>query len=75
MFKQSTGFTPHQYILARRIQHAEVLLKNPKFSIAEIALRVGFATPSHFTYHFHKRTGTTPQAYRKAQCPHRAHRA
>jgi AraC family transcriptional regulator len=75
MFKQSTGVTPHQYLLDCRLHHAEGLLTNPQLSIAEIAVRVGFATPSHFTYHFHKRTGTTPQAYRQAQGPHRAHRA
>jgi AraC family transcriptional regulator len=71
MFKQSTGVTPYQYLLECRIHHAEGLLKNPTFSIADIALRVGFATPSHFTYHFHKRTGTTPKAYRQVQGPHR----
>jgi AraC family transcriptional regulator len=72
MFKQSTGVTPHQYLLDCRIHYAAELLKHPQCSIAEIALRVGFATPSHFTYHFHKRTGTTPQAYRQAHCPHGA---
>jgi len=75
MFKQSTGFTPHQYLLECRIQHAAVLLQNPQFSVAEIAVRVGFATPSHFTYHFHKRMGATPKAYRQAQCPHCARSA
>lgn len=72
MFKQSTGVTPPQYLLDCRIHSAAEVLKHPQCSIAAIALRGGFATPSHFPYHFHKRTGTTPQAYRQAHCPHGA---
>lgn len=67
LFKQSTGLAPHQYLIRHRIDKAKALLTHPDLSIGEIALRLGFRTQSHFTWHFHRLTGLTPTAYRKAQ--------
>jgi AraC family transcriptional regulator len=66
MFKQSTGSPPHQYVIEHRLKRAKELLKDTQLSVADIALRVGYKTPSHFTSQFRKLTGTTPKAYRKA---------
>lgn len=65
-FKQSTGVTPHQYVLALRIARARSLLADPSLSIADVALRCGFAGQSNFTTAFRRVTGTTPGAHRAA---------
>ena len=61
LFKQSTGIPPHQYVIQRRIEAAENLLKQGKSSIGEIAYRVGFSNPSHLSYHFKRATGVMPK--------------
>lgn len=64
-FKQSMGITPHQYVTRRRIERAKELLWHSKLPITEIALQVGFATPSAFSQIFRRLTGTTPKAFRQ----------
>ncbi|WP_394842939.1 AraC family transcriptional regulator [Pendulispora brunnea] len=64
-FKQSTGETPHGYVLRQRIETAMNLLRRTHKSIAEVALEVGFANQSHFTTQFRKITGRTPREYRR----------
>ena len=64
LFKQSTGITPHQYLIKYRIDRAKVLLKERKLSIIDVAFEVGFSNQSHFTKHFKRLTGTTPKVYR-----------
>jgi AraC family transcriptional regulator len=65
-FKQSTGTSPHRYVLEARIACAKELLRDQTISITEVALRTGFATPSHFSVTFRRMTSTTPRAYREA---------
>jgi AraC family transcriptional regulator len=65
-FKRSTGLTPHQYVLRRRVERAKaLLLEHPGPSIADIALRCGFATQSHLTAAFNRLTNVTPGEYRR----------
>lgn len=64
MFKQSTGYTPHQYIINQRVERAKELLRKTDMSITEIAYLLGFSTPAHFTHHFRRKTGVTPSALR-----------
>jgi AraC family transcriptional regulator len=64
-FKHSMGITPHQYVTRRRIERAKELLWHSKLSITEIALQVGFATPSAFSQVFRRSTGMTPKAFRQ----------
>jgi AraC family transcriptional regulator len=63
-FRQTTGVTPHQDLLARRIARAQALLEDPTVSITEVAARVGFQTASHFAMLFRRWTGVTPTVYR-----------
>lgn len=63
-FKQSTGVSPHRYVLQARIALAKELLRDRALSITEIALRTGFATPSHFSVTFRRIANATPRAYR-----------
>jgi AraC family transcriptional regulator len=66
LFKQSTGLTPHQYLVRRRLEKAKILLTSTDLAIAQIAQQIGFASQSHFTTLFRKHTGVTPKAYRNA---------
>jgi AraC family transcriptional regulator len=66
LFKYSTGVPPHRFVVRQRIAHARACLATPELSIAEISLRVGFRTPSHFTTVFRRVLGITPGAYRTA---------
>ena len=65
-FKEAVGTTPHRYLVQRRIERAKILLKVTKFSVQEIAIRVGFVNVSHFTRQFRKYVGATPAIYRKS---------
>jgi AraC family transcriptional regulator len=65
LFKRSTGFSPHQYIMNCRIEKAKTLLARTEEAIDQICQQVGFQNQSHFTNVFRKLIGTTPNAYRK----------
>ncbi len=64
LFKQSTGFAPHQYVLHYRIVEARRLLQYTDIPVATIAQRVGFSSQSHFTRTFRRATGQTPNTLR-----------
>ena len=51
----------HAHILPPDSKH---YLATPELSIGQIARRVGFRTPSHFTTVFRRATGITPKGYR-----------
>lgn len=63
LFKQSTGRSPHNYVLLRRIERAKQQLRNPKRSIIDVGLEAGFQNPSHFARMFRKIEGTTPSRF------------
>ena len=63
-FKQSTGLSPHRYILQLRIEEAQRLLKRTTLAISDVANRLGFSDQSHFTMVFRKLVGTTPARWR-----------
>lgn len=64
MFKQSTGYTPHQYVICQRIERAKELLKKTDMTVTEIAYLLGFSSSAHFTHHFRRKTGITPSEMR-----------
>jgi len=63
-FKQSTGESPHQYVLRRRIEHAKELLRRPHLSVIEASARTGFVDQSHFSKVFRRMVGMAPSEYR-----------
>jgi AraC family transcriptional regulator len=65
VFKQVTGYSPHQYVLSQRIQLARQLLIETTLPIAEVGHQAGFYDQSHFTYHFKRIVGVTPMAMRR----------
>lgn len=66
LFKQSTGFAPHQYVVRRRVDRAKALLVQPHFSIADVAYQTGFAHQSHLNRHFKRLVGIPPGQYRQS---------
>ncbi|MEH1906284.1 MAG: AraC family transcriptional regulator [Nostoc sp.] len=64
LFKQSTGLTPHQYLLKCRTKEAKRLLKTTNLSIANIAIQVGFVDQSHLNRHFKRHFGVSPSQFR-----------
>jgi len=65
-FRNALGVTPHRYVLERRIERAQFLLKASGAPISEISYEVGFSNHSHFSKAFQRLTGTTPGHYRAA---------
>jgi AraC-like DNA-binding protein len=63
-FRTATGLRPHEFLLRRRIQRAEELLRNTTMPIVEIALTVGFQTQAHLTIVFKRFAGCTPGRWR-----------
>jgi AraC-like DNA-binding protein len=68
-FRVATGQRPHEYVLRRRISHAQELLRDPNFHIAEVAYNTGFQSQAHFATVFKKVVGETPSNWRRLQVP------
>jgi len=65
LFKQSTGFTPHQFVIRCRVERAKTLLLNSQSSIAEVAQQVGFANQAHLNVQIKRLLGVTPKTILK----------
>lgn len=64
LFKQSTGITPHQYVICCRVERAKELLRRG-VAIADVATQVGFVDQSHLNRHFKRSLGITPKDFCK----------
>ena len=63
IFKKTTGVSPRQYLLNKKITQAKNLLLISKKTYAEIALVSGFSSQSYFNYIFKREVGMTPSEY------------
>jgi AraC family transcriptional regulator len=61
LFKESTGQSPHRYVVEARVRKAKELLTTGKFTISEAAYQVGFVDQSHLTRHFKRVFGLPPK--------------
>lgn len=66
-FRAATGSRPHDYVLRKRIEMAETILRETETPLAEVALSVGFQTQAHFTTVFRRLVGETPGRWRQLQ--------
>ncbi|PDT52528.1 MULTISPECIES: AraC family transcriptional regulator [Sinorhizobium] len=64
-FKATTGSSPLQWLLGRRIERAQELLGNSELPIEQIASRCGFTDQSHLTRSFVKAMNVTPSHWRR----------
>ncbi|WP_183893749.1 helix-turn-helix domain-containing protein [Rhizobium skierniewicense] len=67
VFKQTTGKTPIQWQLGKRIGVAQSLLAESTLSVAAIAAQLGFSDQAHLTKTFRQVAGETPAAWRRMQ--------
>jgi AraC family transcriptional regulator len=65
MFRKSTGETPHQFVLRRRLERAKSMLRAPGTRVLDVAVACGFKTQQHFAQAFHDVCGVTPTEYRQ----------
>ncbi|MBJ7354064.1 MAG: helix-turn-helix transcriptional regulator [Thermoleophilaceae bacterium] len=68
-FKRTFGEPPNQYLLARRLERAAMLLRQTDRPVNEICLNVGLKSVGSFTSSFTKHFGMPPMAYRRKHPP------
>jgi AraC family transcriptional regulator len=66
MFRAATGDTPHQYLLHLRVKKAQIMMKNKKTHLIDIALATGFSSHAQLSRVFRQVLGVTPSEYRRA---------
>ena len=66
LFKAATGVTPFRFVTQVRMARAKELLRKTRLPISEIAERVGYQKPRHFSHRFRAALGCGPGAYRKS---------
>ena len=68
VFRAHTGSTVAEYVRRLRVEWAVRRIAAGDMSLAEIALRAGFADQSHLTKIFRRQLGITPAVYRARTC-------
>ena len=64
--KELTGKNPTELLKEIRLKHAAAMLREDNgATVADIAAKVGFATPSYFSKCFKEMFGTLPNEYRE----------
>lgn len=65
MFRQSTGETPHQFVLRQRVERAKVMLRAPDARVLDVSVACGFKTQQHFAQVFRDACRVSPTEYRQ----------
>ncbi|WP_322084850.1 AraC family transcriptional regulator [Burkholderia sp. BCC1972] len=63
-FHQTTGLTPHRWLIMQRIERSKEYMRKPHMSLSTIALACGFSDQSHFTRTFTRVIGVNPSQWR-----------
>jgi AraC family transcriptional regulator, transcriptional activator FtrA len=63
-FKEATGMSPGDWLIAARVDRARELLETSSHSIEVIAEQAGFGTAMTLRHHFRRRLGVSPRNYR-----------
>ena len=64
LVRKETGKSAQEFIQLKLIDTAKQFLFDDRNSVSEIAYKLGFKYPQHFTRLFKQKTGYTPNAYR-----------
>ena len=68
-FKISFGTTPRAYVLRKRLERAQELMRSTPDALADIAAACGLCDQSHLTRLFRRFTGMSPQQWRRYHEP------
>jgi AraC-like DNA-binding protein len=68
LFKEQTGCSPRDYLHLLRIHRACQLLRSSTLNVKEIATRLGYQDPFHFSRQFKAFQGMSPSEYRESRC-------
>ncbi len=63
-FRAAYGETPYGYLMTRRIERAQALLRRGDMSVTEVCAEVGCTSLGSFSSRFTELVGETPTAYR-----------
>lgn len=64
LFSEVQGMTLERYAILHRIEYAKELLCYNQLSTGEIAYKLGYSSPAHFSAQFKQITGMTPKMMR-----------
>jgi len=70
MFRKSTGETPHQFLLRRRLERAKLMLRSADGRVMDVAVACGFKSQQHFAQAFRRVCGICPTEYRQEFLDH-----
>ena len=65
LFHEQTGSSPSRYLTDIRMRQARKLLMDTNLTVKEIAVRVGFPDPFHFSRSFRNAVGISPVQFRE----------
>jgi len=63
-FREVYSETPYSYLMTRRIERAQALLRNGELSVTAVCFEVGCTSLGSFSARFTELVGETPSAYR-----------
>ncbi|HUC32558.1 MAG TPA: helix-turn-helix transcriptional regulator, partial [Ilumatobacteraceae bacterium] len=63
-FRAAYGETPYSYLMTRRIERAQALLRRGDMSVTDVCMAVGCTSLGSFSARFTQLVGETPTAYR-----------
>jgi len=66
-FKRTFGYSPHAFLMRRRMERAQGLMLKCTAPLAHIALECGFADQAHLSRLFRQFTGESPASWRRAR--------
>ncbi|MFP4092020.1 MAG: helix-turn-helix domain-containing protein [Cyclobacteriaceae bacterium] len=65
LFPETEGITIEKYLIAQRIERAKELLAYDELSLSQIADKLGYSSPAHFSAQFKQVTGMPPSKFKK----------
>jgi LacI family transcriptional regulator len=63
-FRKATGTSPHQWLMRKRMEEAQRLLRQSRLNVSEIAAAVGYGSIYPFSFAFKRFAGVSPIAFR-----------
>jgi AraC family transcriptional regulator len=66
VWKRTRGDSPKKYIIERRLDKAQTLLRTTSWTLDQIAADCGFCNGQHLAFSFKSRFGMTPSQWRQS---------